>query len=855
MIRDAVFALRLFRRQLGLVVMTVAGLALAIGVSTAVFSYVNAVSLRGYWVPDAESVLRLSLAGELFDSKRAGGGPGLSGNWAFSDVDRLRRDSTTMEIVAIQAVYGALRDRRDDDSRRPAPHGMAVTGDFFRVMGATPRRGRLLSPADDQPGAALAVVLSEGYWKAGFDADRDIIGRTLWLDGEPVVVVGVTARPFTGPDPDGAGGAAYWVALQPYGDLRVRLQNARAATERARFERLSRTPRLDAAERESLKTLSAGLAAPARVLSPTVTVFGRLRPGVSREHAHAETTALATAYGAERGQNVSDGRPAIAVQSLAERRAGDGLSGETMAMLFGGVALVVLLAVANVANLLLAGAARRHREIGVRLALGAGRARVVRQLLTESLLLAGAGAAGGLAAAAWLVPAMAALWDVNPTLDVSLDGTSLAFTLALSLFVAIAAGLAPARAGARGDVHAALKNERGAAPRLRSRLRSTLVGVQAAVSIGMLVVAALLARSFVKAAAGDLGFDHRRLVAVQIGLGRGYDMPRIQQYLDAALDRIRQLPPVAAAAWGSGTPISTRGTQRLPDGRVVLREHVSVDYFEVMGIRFARGRRFTPAEVASRAPVAIVSESFARAYWPDQDPIGQMLDPIWGPPRARSSGSGFDTPAGTRIVGVVADTITSLDIWYAAPTIYIPLRPDDRNHTLLVRTHGEPEAAMGALRSALLSIDPEQSQGIRLTRDAWARQLRQPMRFSALAAVVAGTALGLAVIGLFGVTAFIVSQRRHEVSVRMSLGALPRQVVTLMFRDSLRPVVIGLAAGLLASLWFSRLLQSVLYGVDSRDPLAVVAATTVLIAATGLAAFLPARRAARANPAELLRDA
>jgi predicted lysophospholipase L1 biosynthesis ABC-type transport system permease subunit len=214
----------------------------------------------------------------------------------------------------------------------------------------------------------------------------------------------------------------------------------------------------------------------------------------------------------------------------------------------------------------------------------------------------------------------------------------------------------------------------------------------------------------------------------------------------------------------------------------------------------------------------------------------------------------MQNPAGTRVVGIAADVITQLDRYYAAPTIYMPLMGSERNYTILIRTHGDPERAMSAVRAALLSIDPEQNPTVRLTRDAWTRELRPSRQFAAIAGIVSATALGLAVIGLFGMTAFIVSQRRHEISVRMALGARPQQAVHLMFRDSLRPVAIGLAIGLLAALAFSRLLQSVLYGVDSRDPLAVVAATAVLISATGLAAFLPARRAARANPAELLRE-
>ncbi len=523
------------------------------------------------------------------------------------------------------------------------------------------------------------------------------------------------------------------------------------------------------------------------------------------------------------------------------------------------VGLVLFVACANVTNLLLASAAGRRREIGTRLALGAGRGRIFRQLLTESLLLGSMSSVVGLAIAMVVLPSFAVLIQVPPAFDVSPDLWVYASLGAITVLVGVLAGLAPARYGHRQELTAALKMDQPTAPLPlpRGRTRSLLIGTQAAVSAVLLVLAALLTRSLVEASALAAGYTIDPLVTFYVGnepTSSAWTATRRDAYWNGLLEQVREIPGVAGAAFATAPPFS--GTT-LPPQRVhdvaVDRNEVSPGYFQTVGIPLLRGRTFTADEVRSEAPVAIVSASLARAVWGAANPVGDDLARVWGRPTAADAKlpAAYRKPRDARVVGVVADIPTRLGERHF-PAVYLPISRTSVPR-LVVRAHGEPGPLVRPLQDVLQSFDPRQRPVAIFAREALRRHLEGPRILAMLSLVVAAVALGLAVIGLFGVTAFVVQQRTHELSVRRALGATHAELMTMLLRDNLRPVAVGLACGVFLSLAGGRVVQSLLYGVGARDPMAVAGAVAVLLAAAGLAVFLAARRGAGANPSELLK--
>jgi predicted permease len=525
------------------------------------------------------------------------------------------------------------------------------------------------------------------------------------------------------------------------------------------------------------------------------------------------------------------------------------------------IALLIFLACSNVANLLLANAAGRRREIGTRLALGASRARIVRQLLTESVLLGAAGGTAGLALAGWLAPLLARALRVPPLLDVEPDLRVYIFAAGVTILAGVLAGLAPARYGRRGDLLGALQADRAAGPASlsSSRTRTVLIGAQAAGSIVLLVVAALFTRSLVQALSFELGFDPERLVSVSVGFGRGYDGPRTATYWDAALDRVRQMPDVAAASLAAIAPFGDAYAPDRPAGgagphRYLLRNEVSAEFFQTAGIRVLHGRTFTRDEVSGQAPVAVISAELARAYWKDEEPVGSTLDRVWGHRDGPEARGLVRKPAGTRIIGVVADTITRFGS-YDAPIIYLPLSSETIGAArMIVSMRGDPAPGARRIEEALLALDPGLHPATVLVRDGVKRELELPAAVAATTGILSITAVALAAIGIFGVTAFVVGQRRHEISVRMALGATGRAIVGMLLRDGLRPVFVGMLSGLALAALAGQVIRRVLYGVAGHDPIAIAASVLILCTAASAAVWIPARQAARTSPAEMLKE-
>jgi predicted permease len=828
--QDVVFASRLFRREPALFSLTIGGMALAIAITTSVFSVVYPFAFPPPGVPEPRSTYRLSVA-----RGSSSGAP-----WAYADYLRLQAAPKSFEpAAAVAPGLGVLEFGGDSTREVDTPryiHAGIVSGNFFRVMGGRVSIGRPLLEDDDKAGAAQVMVLSDRLWQSEFAADPQVVGQRIHFGRELFTIVGVAARGFTGSDELGAAPAC-WISLTSYSESRER-------EPKSEFDR--------------------------RWL--TVQVFTRLTRGNGQSAVEDEATAVAVALAAERGMVDATTRPRVELISFDEPRSDSSAGTFVFTVVIVIVGLIVVLTAANVANLLLASAAGRSREMAVRLTLGANRTRILRQLVTESLTLSLLGGAAGFVLTFWTAPLLARALQAPDALDVSPGFRVFAFALLVTTAVGLFAGLAPARHGRRGALLPALKDDSPLTTSVRSsRLRSTLVGMQAGASIVLLVCATLLTRSLVEVIRFDYGIDAAHLVQVNFDFRRSQTTPVIEAYLHTAQERLRQIPGVTGAALtliapfergyapqriGKQSPRTVGAYLRGESFPVVLRHETSAEYFQTVGVRIVRGRSFTADEQRAGAPVAVISASAARQFWAGEDPIGSSLLRVWGdddPADGRPRGL-MRKPRGTRIIGVAAETITRLQS-YDAPAIYLPLEPSNLHPVrLVVRTSGDPARYRAPIREALKAVDRDIEISTSLVSDGVQAQMQYPKVYAIIAGVFGSSTLVLAVIGLFGVTAFVVGQRRREMSVRLALGATGTDVVRLLVRDALRPVVIGMGCGLFLSLLAGHVIRGMLYGVSGHDPMSIVSAILILIAAATGAALGPARRALRINPSEMLKQ-
>lgn len=799
--QDLSHGLRVFRRTPGAVAITVGGLSLAIAVSTSVFTLLNATMLRATGVSDPRSTVRVMRA--VTD--------GIATSWAYGDYVTLR-ESAPMPLEAAlgdRARFTTTPGGSSDEGGEPVQMSFVGEG-YLRVFGARPLHGRILQPVDDGPGAAAVVVASYGFWSRRLSGDPSVIGKRIWLNGVPARIVGVAPRSFTGISDQPP---AFWA---PFASYRLLYPGSLLATS------------------SPMSTVS-------------VNLYGRIPAGRTRAQAEAELGALAAAV-------VTRDPNGGTTTGVRLEPAGSRFSGSDGAMLLLVVTivlilvgLVVLLACVNVANLQLASAIARRREIGVRLALGAARARIIRQLVTESLALGLV--AGGIAffLTIWFGPVLAAVVRLPVTVDMTPDIRVYVFLSLLSIAAGIGAGLAPARHGTRGDLLTPLKGDgpgAGAGSGRPSRMRSTLIGLQAAASLVLVVLAALLTRATVSATKVDVGFDAQSLVTISPAFGQELEAARMQAYWEVALQRVRTIPNVRAASLTLYPPYSgLSATRDLVRNGVLYQTYLhetSADYFSTLGLRVVRGRPYTADEVKARAKVVLVSETLARDFWPGQDPVGQSLAP-------------FDRSSDT-VIGVVSDAVTGRLHRRTVAALYRPLQTFNHGGSLVVRTEGAPEAAVPALRDSLQRLDPRLRLDINLVATGLQNEMEEPRIMATLAAALASLALALAIVGIYGVTTFVTGQRTREIGLRIAVGATSGDVLRLLLRDSLRPVAIGLAAGAGVALLATQLMAGILYGVGARDPLAFASAIGVLLLSATAAVFIPARRAARVDPAFVLRQ-
>ena len=801
--RDLRHGLRLFRRSPGSVSITIAGLALAIGVNTAVFSLLNATLLLRPGIANPDSVARVHRSWK----------EGVSSAWSYAEYAALRDASIDIRVEAISLLNNATRfsptspDSLNDDQQL-IPTGV-VGGTYMATLGARPLYGRILTADDDVPGAGPVTVLGHTFWKRRLAADPAVLGRRIWLNGTPATIVGIAHPGFTG---IAEVPPALWISFTAhrflYGDPPL--------------SRSSTTP---------------------------VNVVARAPAGMRTAKAEAQLGALAAALGhASSDRYRPTGAKLIPV--------GAGFAGSNprgllliLSAIILAVALVMLLACVNVANLQLASAAARQREIGIRLAVGASRARIVRQLVTESVVVGWLSGALALAMTIWFMPILSRIVRLPVTYDASPDGRVYALLLLLSCAAGIGSGLMPARHGTRGDLLTALKGDGPSfgSPGRPTRLRAGLVGVQAAASLLLLVLATLATRAAIQAAAIDVGFQPRHLLAASPGFGR-VQAPQAKAYLETALERLRGIEGVRAVSLAEVMPFSgvTIGINFRREGQVsrAFVNRTDAEYFSTLGLRTLRGRVYSAAEVQAGAPVAVVNETLARQLWGEDDPIGKVVD-----------GKLLYTPASRiTIIGVVSDSLTARLAELRVATIYQPIAQPVVAR-ILIRTDRAPGTIAPSVRAALQTLDPRIRVDTKLITDGLEEEQQSPRIAALLATAVAALALVLATIGIYGVTAFVTGLRTREIGVRLAMGATRGDILRLLLGEGLRPIVIGLGGGAVAALLIGRLFRGVAYGITPHDPASFGIAAAVLIVAALVAVYVPTRRASRLDPAAVLRRA
>jgi putative ABC transport system permease protein len=797
--QDLGYALRSLRRAPGFASVAVLTLALGIGASTAMFSVLGGVLLRP--LPIAEQGRVLVVWGE----NPAREFPHVP--FPFGMLEEYEEQNRSFEALAGVDYNGAWPRAMRDGDETVTITGTWVTGNFFRVLGVVPALGRPLLPEDDVTGAAPAMVISYGFWQRYFGGDPAALGHTFRWNDRSFTLVGVMPRGFEYPR-----GAEFWTALSPI------------------------LPDL---------------------LESHLDLVGRLRPGITVEQARADVEGFLLRTESDRPLIWQGMRPVVT--PLPELIVGE--VRPLLLILTAAVLLVLLMACINVANLLFIRGSARVRELAIRSALGADRRRVVRQLLTESTVLAGLAGILGVVLAFVAIRALVALAPPElPRLEsIGVDPLVLAFAVTVTLTTGLLAGLAPALASAVRDPSAQLRSGARAgsgSARLR-RLRQSLVAGQIGLALLVLVSAGLLLRSLAELQRVELGFARESLVLATISVPptRFTDRDAELAVLETTVERIRAIPGVAAVTPVARPPFSGTGgwdAMYAGDGQVVGElesnpilnlELAGEDYFRTLGIPILRGRGFTEADREDGVPVAIISESVARHTWPGEDPIGRRIG-------APGSPESWHT-----VVGVVGDN-RYRELVTPRPSMYLPIRqfggPVPR--TLALRTLVAPASVIPSVRSALQDVDPELllTDAAPLTQ-LLAAPLARP-RFSAvLLSVFAGVALVLAAVGIYGVMAAYVRQRSQEIGVRMALGADSADVHRLVLGQGMRLALVGAGVGAAAALAGTRVLSSFLFGVRQTDPITFVTVASLLLLVALAACYLPARRATRVDPMVSLR--
>ena len=809
--QDLRYAIRTLLKRPGFAAVAIVTLGLAIGANSAIFSVVSAVLLRPLPYPEPECLAKI-VGRDTRD--------GSLGNLSPADFMDLRDDSQSFASMGAHGWVAFFTITGDGEPERIS--GSNVTDRFFPTIGVQPLMGRLFEDGEDERGAPRVAIITHAFWERRFGADPETLGRVINFNAMPTTIVGILPPDYRHPEPNPEREPEVYI---PY-EWDVADPNRGGHFIRA---------------------------------------IGRLEPDVTIEQAQAELSTIASRL--EQQYPTSNTDQGVNVSPLLDAIVQD--SRLALLLLLGAVGFVLLVACANIANLLLASGAARRKELAVRAALGAGRARIVRQLMTESLVLAAAGGALGLAIAYWAMRGLTVVVAerIPRAEGIELDGQVLVFTMVVVTLTGIVFGLAPALQLARRDTNQDLREgTRGqGAGQARRGAREALIVTEVALSLVLLVGAGLLMQSLWRLQSVDPGFQPDRVLTMQMALptakyAEGDQIPIYEQLYE----RLRPLPgvdvvgainilPLSDNYDGNGFQIDARP---MPVGQnpSVQTRSVSPDYFQAMGISLLRGRLFDAGDRTDSPGVVVISDVMARRFWPDQDPIGQRITYNRGE---------FDEPTQTvggpgsrEIVGIVSSVRhlaleEDLEAMFYTPQTQ---QPSFHTMTLVLRGSVDPASLTSSVRTELAAMDPDVPLFQVRTLDTMLdRSVAQPRLRTWLLGLFAAVAVVLALIGIYGVIGYLVGQRTQEIGIRMALGAESGDVIRMLLWQGMRPVVLGVSLGLVAAFALSRFVATLLYGVSAADPLTYASVAGLLALAAMAATVVPALRATRIDPSTALR--